>query len=157
MISPLLLTACQTTLEADPTSVTFSNEAQSLKPLVHYATSSGTDLFYTYPFKFSDLEEIEILENVKVQLKYEEGCIYFQYGPHKAIPLLPYGVSSWDNNNKTLKYFNVVYKVGDTIDSGGTMTSKENPNGYVSNGFKTNPSNKCDLEKMLVLFGLPKG
>lgn len=156
MFLPLGLAACQTTLEPDPAPTTVVKKIQDQKPLVHYPTNSGTNLFYTYPFKLSDLEKVEVLENVKVQLNYDEGCIYFQYGRHKAVPLLPYGVSSWDENNKTLKYFNAIYKVGDTIDGSGTLTSKANPNGYVSNGFRTTPSDKCDLEKMLVLFGLPE-
>lgn len=153
----VLLTACQVITSPSKDMKVAKDYSQSTMPLVHYSSTSGQGLFYTYPFNFSDLNESEILQGVNVQLKYENECIYFQYGPHKAVPLLPYGVSSWDKKNQTLKYFNVIYQVGDTISAGGTLTSKDNPNGYILKGLKTTPSDKCNLDKILVLFGLPDG
>ena len=153
---PLILSGCQTIPLPIPNERNLEQGTKNLENLVHYSTNSGFNLFYTYPFEFSDLEKPDVLSGVIVKLGYENNCIYFQYGPHKAVPLLPYGVSSWDEKNHTLKYFNAIYKVGDTIKSGGAIFPKSEINGYTSNGFKTTPSETCDLQKILVLHGLPE-
>ena len=151
----LMLVACQNKVNHVFNDSTASLQINKSINTKHYSTSDGRDLFYTYPFEFSDLDETEVLSSIIVKLSYEKGCIYLDYGPYKASPLLPYGVSSWDENNKTLKYFNATYRVGDTIETGGYLFPESEGNGYTTDGFKTTPSSVCKLNNIIVLHGLP--
>lgn len=159
MLIPLavLLTACQSTsLSRLDSSQTIKVEQHS-KPLMHCPTSGGEKLFYTYPFEFSDLDKIDVMDQVNVQLAYEEGCVYLYYGPNKTIPFLPNGQASWDDKNKTLKYFNVIYEVGDIIESGGYKLRSSDRERYAKDGFVNQASSRCDVKEMTMLSGLPHG
>ena len=104
MLIPLavLLTACQSTSLSQPDLSQTTKAEQHSEPLIHYPSWSSESLFYTYPFEFSDLDKIDVMDEVNVRLAYEEGCVYLYYGPNKTIPFLPNGQASWDDKNKTL-------------------------------------------------------
>ena len=75
----------------------------------------------------------------------------------KTIPVLPNGQASWDDKNKTLKYFNVVYEVGDIIESGGYKLRPSDRERYAKEGFANQASSRCDVKEMMMLSGLPRG
>ena len=153
----VLLTACQSTSLSRPDSNQTSKVEQYSEPLIHYRTSGNESLFYTYPFEFSDLDKIDVMDQVNVRLAYEEGCVYLYYGTNKTIPFLPNGQASWDDKNKTLKYFNVVYEVGDIIESGGYKLRSSDRERYAEEGFVNQASSRCDVKEMTMLSGLPRG
>ena len=130
---------------------------QHSEPLIHYRTSGNESLFYTYPFEFSDLDKSDVMDEVNVRLAYEEGCVYLYYGPYKTIPFLPNGQASWADKNKRLKYFNIVYKVGDIIESGGYKLRPSDQERYAKEGFVNQASSRCDVKEMMRLSGLPRG
>ena len=153
----MLLTACQNLSAPQPDLSQTIKIEQHSEPLIHYRTSGNESLFYTYPFEFSDLDKIDVMDEVNVRLAYEEGCVYLHYGPYKTIPVLPNGQASWDDKNKTLKYFNVVYEVGDIIESGGFILAPWHRERYAKEGFVNQASSRCDVKEMMMLSGLPRG
>jgi len=153
----VLLAACQSTSVPQPDLSQTVKIEQHSKPLLHYPSWSSESLFYTYPFEFSDLDKIDVLDEVNVRLAYEEGCVYLYYGPYKTIPFLPNGQASWDDKNKTLKYFNVVYEVGDIIESGGYKLRPSDRERYAEEGFANQASSRCDVKDMMRLSDLPRG
>ena len=153
----MLLTACQNTSLSQPDLSQTIKVEQHSEPLVHYRTSGNESLFYTYPFEFSDLDKSDVMDEVNVRLAYEEGCVYLYYGPYKTIPFLPNGQASWDDKNKTLKYFNVIYEVGDIIESGGFILAPWHRERYAKEGFVNQASSRCDVKDMMRLSGLPRG
>ena len=159
MLIPLamLLAACQSLSAPQPDSSQTIKVEQHLEPLLHYRTSGNESLFYTYPFEFSDLDKSDVMNEVNVRLAYEEGCVYLYYGPYKTIPVLPNGQASWDDKNKTLKYFNVVYEVGDIIESGGHKLRPSDRERYAKEGFVNQAPSRCDVKEMMMLSGLPRG
>ena len=159
MLIPLamLLAACQSLSAPQPDLSQTIKVEQHLEPLLHYPSWSSESLFYTYPFEFSDLDKIDVMDEVNVRLAYEEGCVYLYYGPNKTIPFLPNGQASWDDKNKTLKYFNVVYEVGDIIESGGYKLRPSDRERYAKEGFANQASSRCDVKEMMMLSGLPRG
>ena len=159
MLIPLamLLVACQSLSAPQPDLSQTIKVEQHLEPLLHYPSWSSESLFYTYPFEFSDLDKIDVLDEVNVRLAYEEGCVYLYYGPNKTIPFLPNGQASWDDKNKTLKYFNVVYEVGDIIESGGFILAPWHRERYAKEGFANQAPSRCDVKEMTMLSGLPRG
>jgi|GEM_PF-2225982 len=159
MLIPLamLLAACQNTSLSQPDLSQTIKVEQHSEPLLHYRTSGNESLFYTYPFEFSDLDKSDVMNEVNVRLAYEEGCVYLYYGPYKTIPFLPNGQASWDDKNKTLKYFNVVYEVGDIIESGGYKLRPSDRERYAEEGFANQASSRCDVKDMMRLSDLPRG
>ena len=159
MLIPLamLLAACQSLSAPQPDLSQTIKVEQHLEPLLHYPSWSSESLFYTYPFEFSDLDKSDVMNEVNVRLAYEEGCVYLYYGPYKTIPFLPNGQASWDDKNKTLKYFNVVYEVGDIIESGGYKLRPSDRERYAKEGFANQASSRCDVKDMMRLSGLPRG
>lgn len=159
MLIPLamILVACQSTSLPQPDLSQTIKVKQHSEPLIHYRTSGHESLFYTYAFEFSDLDKIDVMDQVNVRIAYEEGCVYLYYGPYKTIPFLPNGQASWDDKNKTLKYFNVVYEVGDIIESGGYKLRPSDRERYAKEGFVNQASSRCDVKEMMRLSGLPRG
>ena len=153
----MLLTACQNLSAPQPDLSQTIKIEQHSEPLIHYRTSGNESLFYTYPFEFSDLDKSDVMNEVNVRLAYEEGCVYLYYGPYKTIPVLPNGQASWDDKNKTLKYFNVVYEVGDIIESGGYKLRPSDRERYAKEGFANQASSRCDVKDMMRLSDLPRG
>jgi hypothetical protein len=153
----MLLAACQNTSLSQPDLSQTIKVEQHSEPLLHYRTSGNESLFYTYPFEFSDLDKSDVMNEVNVRLAYEEGCVYLYYGPYKTIPFLPNGQASWDDKNKTLKYFNVVYEVGDIIESGGYKLRPSDRERYAEEGFANQASSRCDVKDMMRLSDLPRG
>ncbi len=153
----MLLAACQSTSLSQPDLSQIIKVEQHSDSLIHYPSWSSESLFYTYPFEFSDLDKIDVMDEVNVRLAYEEGCVYLYYGPNKTIPFLPNGQASWDDKNKTLKYFNVVYEVGDIIESGGYKLRPSDRERYAKEGFVNQAPSRCDVKEMTMLSGLPRG
>ena len=57
----------------------------------------------------------------------------------------------------SLKYFNVVYEVGDIIESGGFILAPWHRERYAKEGFANQAPSRCDVKEMTMLSGLPRG
>ena len=155
----LSLSGCQTTGVIGSTELT-SDQAD--------VTKYGDGWFYSYPFAYSDLDKIKPTFRdpiLMVVLEYENGCLYFNNGYQRTMPLLPYGHAIWDDEKKALNYFASDYYIGDTIESPGYILTPaqkhefENKQGQFNSqtGFVTTPRSECDTGQVTYLFSLPPG
>lgn len=153
----LALTSCQSM--SSPTSMLKKDveTQEESKSLLHNYGSSGQEIFYSYSFKFADLDKVDVLISSKVRLEYEDGCIYLFDGRQRNLPLLPHGQASWDEDHKTLMYFKVIYEIGDIIEGTGTQLLPWEIEQAKKEGFITTPSNKCKAEGIYKLYNLPYG
>lgn len=151
------LTSCQSMSFPNPMLKKGVKTQEESKLLLHNYGSSGQGIFYTYSFKFADLDKVDVLISSKVRLEYEDGCIYLFDGRQRNLPLLPHGQASWDEKHKTLMYFKVIYEIGDIIEGTGTQLLPWEIEQATKEGFITTPSNKCKAEGIYKIYNLPYG
>lgn len=146
-----LLTSCTS---ITPKTITPTDIKSLAKPEIvrHNFTSRGESLFYTYPFEYSDLGEVGLLSGISRILTVEDGCLYLLDGNEKTLPIFPAG-TTWDKDNQTLKYFNKIYQVGDTIHAGGFSLNLQQEK--ESKKYLTKATIGCEVSKMTWVQGLP--
>lgn len=155
------LTACQN-INTQQAAVT-DNSNQLLNNHVHIphsVTSYGHNLYYTYPFSYADLDnKMYTADRLHTTLAYENGCLYLMRGNEKTMPYFPFG-TTWDEDNKTLRYHNIIYQIGDTIVSNDGTRSLESEKQYLEKSgskFVTTPAEKCKTKRLTEIEGLIDG
>ena len=81
--------------------------------------------YYDYK-KYDDQGQLLSVQasGVAGRFAWENNCLVFisAYGGARATPLLPYGITQWNSNNKTLVIDNTTIKMGDLIEANGVFT-----------------------------------
>ena len=88
----------------------------------HYTSSSVK--YYNYR-KYDDQGRVipEELSGAAGRFVWENNCLVFisAYGGYRATPILPYGITKWDYDSKTLLIKDVFIKMNDLIETGGVF------------------------------------
>lgn len=143
------LIGCQSTVIADS-----SEQANSQLPIVKVERSSyGDDLFYSYPFKTSDLYQLRTMKAQGGKLVYRNGCLALFNGSKYVTPVFPNAVTVFDKQNQTLEMLQVKFNMQDMIMAGGFEQSAED---YLKqNQTVTQVPDRCLLDEVMVLDGVP--
>lgn len=88
----------------------------------HYISSNVK--YYDYK-KYDDQGNILLISpsGISGRFAWEDNCLVFiAINGFKATPLLPYGITQWDETSKTLTIENTSIKMGEFIDTNGTFS-----------------------------------
>ena len=143
------LTGCQSTGIADS-----SEKVDSQLPLIKAEPASyGDDLFYSYPFKTSDLYQVRTMKAQGGKLVYRNGCLSLFNGSKYVTPVFPNAVTTFDKQNHTLEMLQVKFNMQDMIMAGGYEQSAEE---YLKqHETVTQAPERCLLDTVMVLNGVP--
>ena len=117
--------------------------------------SYGDDLFYSYPFKTSDLYDVALMKAAGGKLVYRDGCLQLFNGSKYVTPVFPNAVTTFDKHSQTLEMLQVTFNMQDMVMAGGYQTSSTS---YLEeHGHKTvtQAPERCLLDEVMVLDGIP--
>lgn len=150
------IVACQTsTVSSKQTISSETIVSSSSFTKAQKVANYGEGLFFSYPFKTSDLYQIRIMKAQAGKLVYRDGCLSLFNGTEYVTPVFPNAVTTFDKQNQTLEMLQVKFNMQDMIMAGGYQIASKDYLEKHGDELVTQAPERCLLDEVMVLDGVP--